>query len=85
MKLEVWFESVDGSEDKAIKFVGTDAMMVIIPNMGEKVGIWQDDATRGTNAFPLYFVVDVRHYVSQPQGPESDWVQEVHIMCGARR
>lgn len=84
---EVWFESVDGNTEEfpAITLRGMEAERVMLPRVGEKVGIWQDDFTEGTNAYPLLFVVDVRHYlVRNEKGENKVNAQEIHVMCSAK-
>ena len=88
MITEVWFDFQDdlGDDDTpTLKFtdVDNDAVSLVLPAIGEKVGIRQvfpdvpDD-----NHYKLDYVVDVRHYLFKVA---NDWKQEIHVMYSSRR
>lgn len=87
MRTEVWIENaLDGEERKSLIFKSEgDTGPLVLPAIGEKIGIdplWDDDFTRGTDATPLFFVVDVRHYFILR---EDQWTQEIHVMTSSHR
>lgn len=83
MKTEVWFENVDGEFPSLVFNDGnSDPAVIVIPAIGEKVGIWQDEPSLGDDVYRLHYVVDVRHYVTVKEG---EWTQEIHVMASDRR
>lgn len=84
MIVEVWFECSDSDEFESVIFKQPATLMLQLPRVGDKVGLWQDDFTKGTTAYPLLTVWDVRHYIVSKEGEESGtilWTQEIHVMC----
>jgi RecA/RadA recombinase len=84
VKTEIWFDCVDDDRPSiVVKDNATDTALIVIPAIGEKVGIWQDELTEGTNTYILHYVVDVRHYIrSVPV--VFGWEQEIHVMLSER-
>jgi hypothetical protein len=78
MILEVWFDSVDSNAQASVVFTQPATIMMRIPRIGEKVGVWH--APKAEHLLTLMYVVDVRHYIKQGS-PDS---QEIHVMCSSR-
>jgi hypothetical protein len=78
IKTDIWFDCVDGGfESLVFRSDEVETGVIVIPAIGEKVGIWQD-SDMPENAVLLHFVVDVRYFIS----PE---LQDIHVLCSRNR
>jgi hypothetical protein len=84
MRTNVWFDCVD-DDRPSIKFTDTiEAGAIVIPSIGEKVGIWPSPGQpEGSKAMQLHNVVDVRHFITDAD--DTGRLQEIHILLSERR
>jgi hypothetical protein len=76
MITEVWFTFRDDDDVDTIKFQNPSAEQIVVPCLGEKVGIRNMTDPPGKH-YKLDYVVDIRHFIFL-EGEE--WKQEIHVL-----
>lgn len=77
MKISIWFDNVDDDDFESVIFEEPIIVAtIIVPAIGEKVGIWQTEIMKNADSDYRLFhrVVDITHFIDRER-------QEIHVLC----